>query len=247
MRSPLNRGAGTLAVAAVFFVIAIALAGILPLWLDEIIQLRETRNTTPAQLMASLPYQPGAAPLGYLIQQTALRATGYSVRWARFPSALAIAATVLIVAGIGTQLGLSKPLSKPWTGAAIFAFFPLTLRYACESRVYSQALFFSTLATLLFVLLVQRPTAFRTALYCLALTAAIYTQPFALFVGFAHIAWAIVCRERKIAAMSGAAVVLAVASFVPWYLLARMHWSSGIAGAGLHFYFNAKTPLMLFR
>ena len=39
--------------AAVFFCVAIALSGVLPLWLDEIIQLRETRNSTPAQLMAA--------------------------------------------------------------------------------------------------------------------------------------------------------------------------------------------------
>src|SRR5580692_12976290 len=75
-----------LTVAAIFLVVAIASSGILPLWLDEITQLNETRNTTPTQLIAHLPGQPGAAPLGYLIQQTMFRATGYSVRWARFPS-----------------------------------------------------------------------------------------------------------------------------------------------------------------
>ena len=226
-----------LAVAAIFLLTAIALSNLLPLWLDEIIQLRETRNTTPAQLIASLPKQPGAAPLGYLIQQTALRITGYSVRRARLPSAIFIAGTVLIVAFIGAQLGLSKP----WLGAALFALFPLTLRYACESRIYSQALFFSTLATLLFLRLAQKPTILRTAAYCLALTAAIYTQPYAIFVAFAHITWA----KRKLKPIAG--VTLAIAAFAPWYVAARTIWSSGIAGAQLHFVLSAKTPLMLFR
>src|SRR5580658_2561844 len=93
-----------LTVAIAFFLIAIAVSGILPLWLDEIIQLRETRNTTPAQLMASLPGQPGAAPLGYLTQQATLRVTGYSARWARFPSAVFMAGTVFLVALIGGEL-----------------------------------------------------------------------------------------------------------------------------------------------
>ena len=142
--SPVRNG---LAVAAVFFCAAIALSGVLPLWLDEVIQLRETRNTTPAQLMASLPGQPGAAPLGYLTQQAALRTTGFSVRWARFPSAVFAAGTVLLVAVIGGELA-----------AVLFALFPLTLRYACESRVYSEALFFSTLSTLLFSRIIKRPS-----------------------------------------------------------------------------------------
>src|SRR5579872_3233932 len=103
------------AVAIVFLLAAISLSGLLPLWLDEIIQLRETRNTTPAQLIASLPNQPGAAPLGYLTQQAMLNVTGYSERLARLPSAIYVAGTVLVVALLGGLLGLTKP----WLAAGL--------------------------------------------------------------------------------------------------------------------------------
>jgi hypothetical protein len=237
---PLRSG---LTVAILFFLVAIALSGILPLWLDEIIQLRNTRNTTPAQLVALLPQQPGAAPFGYLVQQTVLHTTGYSVRWARFPSALFMAGTVLVVGILSSELGAAKP----WIAAAIFALFPVTLRYASESRIYSQALFFASLATLLFVRGMKRPGRLLTTAYCLALTAAIYTQPFAIFVGLAHVAWSVLFRERKAATLSALAAALAIASFLPWYLWSRSIWSAGIAGAGIHFSFSVKTPLMLFR
>jgi Dolichyl-phosphate-mannose-protein mannosyltransferase len=227
---------GGLAVAAVFFCAAIALSGVLPLWLDEIIQLRETRNTTPAQLMASLPGQPGAAPLGYLTQQAVLRTTGYSVLWARFPSAVFMAGTVFLVALIGGELA-----------AMLFALFPLTLRYACESRIYSEALFFSTLSTLLFIRIIKSPSWVAGVLYCLAMTAAVYTQPYAVFVVPAHFLWAVIDRKGKAAAFSIASAFVAVAAFIPWYWFSKTNWSSGIAGAGVRFVFSAKTPLMLFR
>jgi hypothetical protein len=234
---------GSLAVAVVFLVIAIALSGVLPLWLDEIIQLRETRGTTPAQLMASLPGQPGAAPLGYLTQQSALRVTGYSVRRARFVSATFAASAVLVVGLIAAELGLATP----WLSAAIFGLFPVTVRYAAEARVYSQALFFSALSTLLFVRLMKRSGWPATVAYCLGLTAAIYSQPYAIFVGAAHIAYAAFHREGKTAMLAVIAFAIAVASFSPWYFFSKTNWSSGIAGAGLHFAFSARTPLMLFR
>ncbi len=231
------------AVAAIFLLAAIALSGVLPLWLDEITQLHQTKNTTPSQLIASLPTQPGAAPLGYLVQQAALRVTGYSLRWARFPSALFMAGTVLLVGILGAQLGLRRP----WLAAAVFALFPLTLRYACESRVYAQALFFSALATVLFVGVAQSPTALRLAAYAIALAAGIYSQTFAVFSGFAHLAWAARGTNRKTTALSAAAITLAVAAYAPWYVYARPYWSANIASAGYQFAFSAKTPLMLLR
>lgn len=209
--------------------IALALGGTLPLWLDEIIQLRETRNTTPAQLLDSLPHTPGGAPLGYLIQQTSMRVTGYSERAARFPSALFVAGAVFFTGMIAAELGLTWP----WLAAAIFALFPETLRYACESRVYAQALLFSTLATWLFL---RR----SMTLYTLALIAAIYTQPYAVFVGFAHLAWR---RKRS----SAIALGIAIAAFLPWYAHSSEFWSSGLGSSDVHFAFSAKTPLMLFR
>ena len=128
-----------LLVALVFLCVAIGLSGVLPLWLDEIMQLTKTRGASTAEVIAAVKLNAGATPLGYVVQQESLRLTGYSVRRARFPSALFETAAVFTVALLGDELGLEFP----WLGAALFAAFPLTLRYATESRIYSQALFFS--------------------------------------------------------------------------------------------------------
>src|SRR5207248_910246 len=133
-------------VASVFFLIAISLSGVLPLWLDEIQQLMETRDETAAAMIAN-PIQPGSAPLGYLVQHAMLRVTGYSVRRSRLPSVIFGAGAVFIVTLLGAELGFKQS----WRGAAIFAAFPMTLRYATESRIYCQGLFFSVVATLLYV------------------------------------------------------------------------------------------------
>jgi len=70
-------------VASVFFVVAVALSGVLPLWLDEIIQLKVARIEAPAAFVTALQNQPGASPIGYFLQKELLQATGYSARLAR--------------------------------------------------------------------------------------------------------------------------------------------------------------------
>jgi hypothetical protein len=85
------------------------------------------------------------------------------------------------------------------------------------------------------------------AVYCAALAAAVYSQTFAIFVGFAHMAWAGFRTDRKTASLCAAANLLAIAAFSPWYIYARTHWSTNIVSAGYHFAFSPKTPLMLLR
>src|ERR1051326_3912286 len=116
--------------------VALGLAAILPLWLDEVLQLIETHTGSAAEMLARLPRNPGAAPLGYLIQRASLDVTGYSVRRARLPSAIFGGGAVLLVALLAAGLGLRRP----WVAAAMLAAFPLTLRYSTESRVYIEAL-----------------------------------------------------------------------------------------------------------
>ncbi|MDQ6676863.1 MAG: glycosyltransferase family 39 protein, partial [Acidobacteriota bacterium] len=137
-----------------FLVGSFALSGRLPLWLDEILQLTETRRASPTAMIASLPQFSGAAPLGYLVQQASLRLTGYSVRMARLPSIIFGAAAVFLTALLGAELGLKYS----WQAAALFAVFPFTLRYATESRIYSMALFLSVLASYLYVRFARRPS-----------------------------------------------------------------------------------------
>jgi hypothetical protein len=234
---------GGLVIATIFLVAAVALSGVLPLWLDEILQLMETRDLPVAQMIATLPQHSGSAPLGYLVQHAALRVTGYSPLRARIPSALFGAAAVFVTALVGSELGLKRG----WLAAALFAVFPLTLRYATESRIYSQALFFSVLSTLIYIRLAKRPSLALTVMYWLSLVLAVLTQPFAIFTGAAHILWSTSYLDRKTAYRGAAAFGLAIVAFLPWYLWSRARWTANVAATGLQFSFSAKTPLMLFR
>ena len=234
---------GALLSATLFAIAALAVAGVLPLWLDEILQLRETRDTSTAAMISRLPRNSGAAPLGYLVQQTTLKITGYSIRNARLPAALFSIATVLAVALVAAEVGIRYP----WLAAALFAIYPVTLRYAAESRVYSQALFLSVLATLIYVRVAKNGTWGLAAAYWLALTAAIYTHPYSASVGLAHLAWSVRQREFRTAAYGCVALALAGLAFLPWYLWSKAAWASGIVSQGFHFSASIKTPLMVFR
>ncbi len=233
----------SLLVALVFLCAAIGLGGVLPLWLDEIMQLTKTRGASTAEVIAAVKLDAGATPLGYIVQQESLRLTGYSVRRARLSSALFGAAAVFTVALFGAELGLELP----WLGAALFAAFPLTLRYATESRIYAQALFFSVLATLIYVRFTKRPSWLLAASYCLALILTVYTLPYAVFVGLAHVIWSLACRAYRAVLVGAAALGIAALVFLPWYVSAKRVWVTDITGGGLHFSYSAKTPLMLFR
>jgi hypothetical protein len=129
----------------------------------------------------------------------------------------------------------------------VFAAFPLTLRYATESRVYSQALFFSVLSTLLHVRLAKRPGWGVAGAYCLALTAAIYTHPYAASVGVAHVLWSAVWRNRRSTLMAAGAMAVAGLAFLPWFLWSKGRWAASIVQNSYHFHASATTPLMIFR
>ena len=229
--------------AILFLIVAIPLAGVLPLWLDEILQLIETRETSVSEMLVHLPRNSGAAPLGYLVQQATFKVAGYSVFWARFPSVIFASLTVFCVALLGAELGLKRS----WVGATFFAVFPLTLRYAAESRVYSQALFFSVLATLFYLRMARRPTWAKAGAYWLALTAAAYSQPYSASVGLAHILWSVICRDRRTTVLGGAAFTLGLTAFLPWFMWSMDKWDASLLPNALHFSASVKTPLMLFR
>lgn len=228
--------------AGVYLLIAIALCGVRPLWLDEILQLIDTRDGSPTEIIRRLPANhPGGAPLGYLTQNAVLAVTGYSLRAARLPSAIFAAVAVLVVCLLASELGVRRS----WLASILFAVFPLTLRYATEGRMYAEALLFSTVATLLYLKLARRQTWGIAAVYAVTLTAAAYTQPYSASVGAAHVLWSIGMRERRTALLGGTALAAAVGAFLPWYLWSREAWSA--AAAAYEFQFSLRTPLMIFR
>lgn len=233
-----------LLVAGPYLVLSLWLSGVRPLWLDEILQLMDTRQPSAAALMANLPmHHVGSAPLGYLTQQAALKVTGYSLRRARLTAAIFGAAAVVATMLLAAELGLAGG----WAASIILAAFPLTIRYGSEGRMYSQALFFSVLATWLYVRLTKRPGWLMAAAYAAALALAVHTQPYAAAGGLAHVLWSFACRQRLTAAYGAAAAALAAVSFLPWLWFAHSNWSSAIASGGLRFHADLKTPLMLIR
>lgn len=228
--------------ALAYLAVAIALSGIRPLWLDEILQLLDTRQPSVQRLIEHLPNHTGSAPLGYVAQQASLKVTGYSLRRARLPEAVFGSGTVFLVALLGSALGLRFG----WAAAMLYGGFPLILRYATEGRMYSQGVFFSVLATLLYLRLADRPSPSRAVAYFIALVAAVYTQPYAVFVAPAHLLWSALNRERKAVLLGGGAFIFTCVAFLPWYLWAKAQWRINIDG-GQHFAASAKTPLMIFR
>jgi uncharacterized membrane protein len=211
------------------------LLSVLPLWVDEILQLIGTTSPTLGGVFLWSTYSVGATPLGYLIQREAIHLFGFSTFVARLPAALFGILSVAAMGLLARRLGLSQPA---WT-MAMFGILPLVFRYAMEARVYSQALFLSILSTLAFLWLKDRPGWGRAVAYGLTLVAGLYTMPFMIFVAAGHF----LIAPRLVAAP----LIAASALFLPWYLHAHASWAANSAGSGYHFSASWKTPLMVVR
>ena len=231
-------------VTCVCAAVILAVIPVRPFWLDEVLQLIGTRpERSVREVIEYVPENPGSAPLGYLIQYAFLKLLGVS-RWSvRLPSALfAIAACVATLA-LARRLGLARP----WLAPLVLISLPLMLRYATEGRPYSQAVFLSVLATILFLRFAESRRAAMLAAYVAVLLAGVYTLPFTVFVAGGHAIWAIAVRRRPLAGVSSGSALLAAASFVPWIRFARAKWQQTMVAARFQFTAGWKTPLMLFR
>lgn len=223
-------------VALFFCAVAASLAPLKPLWLDEILQLMESRQPSAIQMISELPQTAGAVPLGYLVQQAGLRITGYSAARARLTPVLFASASSYLVVLVAAGLGLRRP----WIAGVVFLAFPLTLRYATESRVYSQALFFTVLATHLHLELAIRPTSKLAAACSLALIAAIYTYPYAGCIGLALVLWSTL-NHQKGSLPSAIALLVAGLAFLPWFLWAKGGWAAALSQSDFHVKLSAAT------
>jgi len=227
-----------------YLVATIFLGGVRQLHLDEILQLQDTRQPSVSKLLTSIPvHHIGSGPLGYLTQQATLKVTGYSVRRARLPAAIFGTGAVFAMYWLAMEMGLRYGA----VAAAIFAMLPFTVRYATEARPYSQALFFSILATIFYVRLSRRPGWRLAGAYSAALAAAAYAQPFAASVGLAHVLWSFLSHDRRVFALGTTAFGISIAAFLPWFYWSHLQWTSGLEAGAVHFAISTKTPLMLFR
>jgi hypothetical protein len=216
---------------ALYAVVLIVLAGRLSLWVDEIIQLLVTRDSTGlVGLLRAVPTNPAGVPLGYLSQRLAIQLFGFSNLAARLPS---VVFSVLACAGmlvVARQLKLRAAILAP----VLFALMPLQFRYATEGRPYAQALALSIYATSAFLWLCARPGLRATAAYALLLAAGIYTQPFVVFIGMSHLAWCALTR-RPVLIRALAAHAVAAVLFLPWLLFAAPLSRDSVARQGYAF------------
>lgn len=209
-----------------------------PLWLDEVLQLIATSSHSVEDFMRSMGSRnPGAAPLGYLTERPFVLAGGTSALWARFPSVLFSVLACWALFRICREVKIPD-VAVLATG--LFMLIPLQFRYASEGRPYSEALCFSLFAVLAFLKLMsgRGAGAFASqAGFCvLAMTAALYTQPYSILTVCGVIFWDAVKSKKenwKRAALGPACLAVSLAAFLPWYLLETRKWATGIQEHGI--------------
>lgn len=244
-RAPLDDHRWIAGVLVAYALVVLALLSRLPLWLDEILQVIGTRGRSFAQIVEWLPGSAGAVPLPYLIQALVLDLLGYSVFSARLPAAL------FSVLSCAALVWLARELRLQWPAVAVVLLIVLPLQWRCalEGRPYSQAMFLAILATILALRLAREPSLLRTALYGLAVIAALCTLPLLVLLPVAHFVWVSLCMDhpqrRRIqirVAILGTAAVLLLA---PWVIWANSRWAEEIAGNQGHFLLHPRLFLVL--
>ena len=218
-----------------------------PLWLDEILQLIGTRRMSFGELIRWVQIQPGAVPLGYMIQKGTLDLFGFSTFTARLP-----AATFGFLGLVAfTFLAIRLKVNARLTALILLAGLPIYTRYAVEARPYSQALFFSILSALMFIRLREAPTPRNVAMYALSAAGGLYSNPFTVFwaVGQCVCAsyWARRDQIKRVSWYSFLGIAIAGGTFAPWFLYSAFHWRQSIVGSGFSFNFGQVSPLLIMK
>jgi hypothetical protein len=201
---------------------------VIPLWLDEILTLIGSTQPSLAALIDYIRMVPGGTPLAFLPSRVTMAAFGNGLVASRLPSILASVATLPGVFLLARRFGLRTPLAA----VAVFALWPLQLRYALEARPYALALCFTVWLT---VLILYKSTP---ALYVALTMLAALTQPYALFVPIAHLT-----LRRKLPLI---ALAIATLALTPWYAYFRADWSRVTQDQNL-VGFDTRAPLVLLR
>jgi len=219
------------------------LAGLRPLWLDEVLQLVASTQPDVRSVIRWVAYNPGGAPLGYLTQRVFVLTLGLT------PLAARAAPAIFGLLSAVTLIGFARDLKarKNWVVLAAFVAMPLQLRYAVEGRPYSQALFFALAALWCLWRLAQRPSSRIAVAYGGLVIAGLYTQPLSAAVqlgALAALAWA---GRREAVRSGGIALAVACLLFAPWYFHVRGAWHFGIAASQYRFSTMPKVLGMLLR
>jgi hypothetical protein len=199
-------------------------AGLKPLWLDEVLQLQATTAGSIKTVLLRVMDNPGGVPLGYVIQHWILEAFGSGLRILRLPSIVASVLALICLLQLAGDLGLRRRTLKIL--AVLWIVCPILFRYSVEGRPYMQGVLFALLACQ-FQLIALRPGASGgwTVLQTISLMLGIYSQAFAVLAPLGFSACLIWQRPSlRGAARASAAYGVAIISFVPWLVMAKLHW-----------------------
>lgn len=198
------------------------------LWRDELASWSFAGRPVPALITAAR--HTGATQLAYyLVLHFWMAAFGDSADAMRAPSVLAMAGAAACVALVGRRLAGNR---AGLLAGLVFALVPSVSRFAQEVRFYAFAVLAATLATLLLLRALDRPSAPRWLGYAAGLALVGYIDLVALSVVAGHIAGAVLrCwydRDRRqlwfLAAVAGG-----MAACVPVLLAGMTQASNQIA------------------
>jgi len=152
------------------------------LWRDELASWSFATRPLPSLMAAA--HRSGATQLAYyLALHVWIAAFGDSVDTMRALSVLAMAAAAACVTLIGRRLAGTR---AGLISGLVFALVPSVSRFAQEVRFYALAVFAATLATLLLLRALDRPSARRWVAYALCLALLGYIDVVALSVVVGH-------------------------------------------------------------
>ncbi|MBV9267493.1 MAG: glycosyltransferase family 39 protein [Acidobacteriaceae bacterium] len=228
-------------------VYSVFILSILPfqsLWLDEILQLLATRSNWTTLINGYATHSAGQSPLVPIEQFLTMKLLGYSVWSARLPAAIASIAAYLGMVKLAERAGLNNTY---WP-LIVFATLPLQLRYATEARPYGQVLCLAIWLTVKGMDILGSPRLHLRDLliYLVLLLAGLYTQPFVVFVAVSHAFYSVVRRRARLWPFLFC-LFIAAAAYAPWYFQSHRYWQTEIAASELHFHWQAKLPLVVFR
>jgi len=242
------KGLGSLAGMLLGYSLFLAsVSGSRPFWLDEILQLIGTRDLSGDALLNYVRGFPGAAPLGYAIQHSAISLLGFSFFSTRASSELSSVLSCLVLIVICRQLFSER--THIWYLVFSWMILPLQLRYALEARPYSQGIFFSALGTLCILSIAARPAPAKGLAYAVIIALGLYSAPYTAFMQAGYVL-SLCFTRRSLKAMlpALAGLIGGALAFLPWYLTSTRNWSEALAVANDGgFSLSARFPLMIVR
>lgn len=161
------------------------------LWADELATWGAVRLTWAELWRLSGVVDVVLAPYYAAIKVYAAVA-GVSTAALRFPSAVALTATTLVVVALGRRLGGPK---AGLTAGFLFSALPVTSRYAQEARPYAFAMLAASLAVLCLIRLLEDPGIGRAAAYAGAMVLAGLSHPLSGLLALAGHGVAVVARQ----------------------------------------------------